>query len=214
MHYLEKAMGLLSELENANVLGRFLAHMEIIQSTICDTDPLAVIPFKRVADTFAGNITQSVTDTRVNVYRKTQKDHVEPDWHHLANDIAIAIQNKDEDKDEDIPAQVPDCTCRDTLTLVKRLRDGKPLLCTNGDPEHRTRIHHRVDSSSSDVDHLFKQAAQEIEDHLRRQLHNHAYRPPTPRSRPLAFHNPANRRTKCFRCGQYGHIRATCPRRR
>jgi hypothetical protein len=189
-------------------------HMEIIQSTIRDTDPLAVIPFRRVADTFASDITQSATNTRVNVHRKMLKDRVELNWHHLANNIAIVIQNEDEDEDEVIPAQVPDCTHRDTLTSVECLHDRKPLLCTNGDPEHRARVHHWVDSSSSDADHLFEQAAQEIEDHLHRQLHNCAHRPPTPHSRPLAFYNPANRRTKCFRCGQYGHIHATCPRRR
>jgi hypothetical protein len=213
MHYLEKAMGLLLELENANVLGRLLTHMEIIQSTIRDTDPLAIIPFRCVTDTFTGDITQSTTDTRVNMHRKTLKDRIEPDWHHLTNDIAIAIQNKDNDENEVIPIQVPECTCCDTLTSVEHLRDGKALLCTNGDPEHHAHVHHRVDSHSSDADNLFETAAQEIKDHLRCQLHNHTHRPPTPRSRPLAFHNPTNRRTKCFRYGQYGHIHAMCLRR-
>jgi hypothetical protein len=199
MHYLEKAVGLLSELENANILGRLLAHMEIIQSMIRDTDPLAIIPFKCVADTFAGNITQSTTNTHVNVHCKMLKDRVKPDWHHLANDIAIAIQNEDEDKDEVIPAQVPECNCRNTLTTVERIHDGKTLLCINSNPEHRAHVHHRVNSHSSDADNLFETAAQEIKDHLHHQLHDHAHRPPTPCSRPLAFHNPANRRTKCFR---------------
>jgi hypothetical protein len=63
MHYLEKAVGLLLELENANVLGRLLAYMEVIHSTIHDTDPLTIILFKRASDTFAGDITQSATDT-------------------------------------------------------------------------------------------------------------------------------------------------------
>jgi hypothetical protein len=189
--------------------------MEIIQSTIRDTDPLAVIPFKHIANTFTSNITQSATDTRINVHCKTQKDHAKPDWHHLANNIAIAIQNEDKDKDKDevIPAQTPKCTRHDTLTSVECLCDEKTLLCTNGDPEHRARIHHRVDSRSSDAVNLFETAAQEIEDHLHHQLHDCAHRLPMPCSRPLAFHNPANRRTKCFRCSQYGHIRATCPRR-
>jgi hypothetical protein len=214
MHYLEKAMGLLSELENANILGHLLAHTKIIQSTIRDTDPLAVIPFKHIADTFASDITQSATDTHVNIHRKMKKDHIEPDWHHLANNIAIAIQNEDEDEDEVIPVQTPECTCRDTLTSVERLCDGKTLLCTNGDPKHRAHVHHWVDSRSFDADNLFEIAAQEIEDHLCCQLHDRVHRPPTPHSRPLAFHNPANRRTKCFHCDQYGHIRATCLRHR
>jgi hypothetical protein len=215
MHYLEKAMGLLLELENTNVLGHLLAHMEIIHSTIHDTDPLAIIPFKHIADTFAGDITQSATDTHVNVHCKTLKDHVEPDWHHLTNDIAIAIQNKDDDEDEVIPAQVPECNRHDTLTTVERIRDGKTLLCTNNDPEHHARVHHRVDSHSSDTDNLFETATQEIKDHLRRQLHDCSHRPSSaPRSRPLAFNNPDNCRTKCFCCGQYGHICATCPHRR
>jgi hypothetical protein len=211
MHYLEKAVGLLSELENANVLGRLLAHTEIIHSTIRDTDPLAIIPFKRVANTFAGDITQSATDTCINVHHKTLKDHVEPDWHHLTNDIAIAIQNKDEDEDEVIPSQVAKCNRRNTLTTVKRIRDGKTLLCTNNNPEHRARIHHRVDSHSSDADNLFETAAQEIEDHLRCQLHDCPHRPLTALcSWPLTFDNPTNCHTKCFRCGLYGHICATC----
>jgi hypothetical protein len=215
MHYLEKAVGLLSELENANILERLLTHMEIIYSTIRDTNPLAIIPFNCVADTFTGDITQSATDTRINMHRKTKKDRIEPDWHHLANDIAIAIQNEDNNEDEVIPVQVADCNRRDTLTTVERIRDRKILLCTNDDPEHRARVHHRVDSRFSDANNLFETATQEIEDHLCRQLHDHPHRSlSAPHSRPLAFNSPANRRTKCFRCGQYGHIRATCPHRR
>jgi hypothetical protein len=217
MHYLEKAVGLLSELENANILGRLLMHTEIIRSTIHDTDPLTIIPFQRTANTFAGNITQSTTDTHVNIHRKTLKDRIKPNWHHLVNDIAIAIQNEDEDEDEDevIPAQGAKYNCHNTLTTVEHICDGKTLLCTNNDPEHHVRVHHRVDSRSSDVDNLFETAAQEIEDHLRHQLHDRSRRPPSaPRSRPLAFSNPANCRTKCFCYGQYGHIRATCPRHR
>jgi hypothetical protein len=80
MGYLEKAMGLLLELENANVLGHLLAHMEIIHSTICDTDPLTILPFKRATTTFAGNITQSAIDTHVNAHCKMLKDHIKPNW--------------------------------------------------------------------------------------------------------------------------------------
>jgi hypothetical protein len=202
MHYLEKAVGLLSELENANVLGCLLTHMEVIHSMIRDTDPLAIIPFKHVADTFASDITQSATDTRVNVHQKTLKDHIEPDWHHLTNDIAITIQNEDEDEDEVIPTQGAECNCHDTLTTVEHIHDRKTLLCTNNDLEHRAHVHHQVDSHSSDADNLFETAAQEIKDHLCHQLHDRSHRPSSaPRSRPLAFNNPANRRTKCFHCG-------------
>jgi hypothetical protein len=158
MHYLKKAVGLLSELENANVLGRLLAHTEIIHSTICDTDPLAILPFKCVADTFAGDIIQSATDTCVNVHCKMLKDHVKPDWHHLANDIAITIQNEDNDKDERIVSQAVECN-HDTLGTLEHIRDGKIPLCTNNDPEHRARVHHQVNSHSSDTDNLFKTAA-------------------------------------------------------
>jgi hypothetical protein len=141
MHYLEKAMGLLLELENTNVLGRLLMHTEIIHSTIHNTDPLAILPFKRVADTFAGDITQSATDTRVNTHCKMLKNCVEPNWHHLANDITIAIQNKDKDKDEIILSQVAKCNL-DTLSTIKHICDRKTPICTNNDPEHRARVHH------------------------------------------------------------------------
>jgi hypothetical protein len=98
MSYLEKAVGLLLELENANILGRLLVHIEIIHSTICDIDPLTILPFKHAANTFASNITQSATDTHINVHCKMLKDHIKPNWCQIMNDIAIAIQNKDDDE--------------------------------------------------------------------------------------------------------------------
>jgi hypothetical protein len=214
MHYLEKTVGLLLELENANVLGCLLAHMEIIHSIIRDTDPLTILPFKCVADTFASDITQSATDTHVNIHCKMQKNRVEPDWHHLTNDIAIAIQNKDKDKDEVILSQVAECNL-DTLSTIEHIHDGKTPICTNNNPKHCARVHHQVNSRSSDADNLFKTAAQEIEDHLCCQLHDRPHKPlTTPCPQPIGQANPYNCCTKCFCCRQYGHICATCPRHR
>jgi hypothetical protein len=211
MHYLEKAVGLLSELENTNVLGCFLVYMEIIHSTICDTDPLAILPFKCVANTFASDITQSAIDTRVNVHHKTLKDHIEPNWHHLTNNIAITIQNEDEVKVKVIPSQVAECNL-DTLSTIEHIHNGKTPICTNNDPEHRARVHHWVDSHSSNADNLFEIATQEIEDHLHRQFHNHPCKPLTmSHPWPIGQPKPHNCHTKCFHCRQCGHIHATCP---
>src|SRR5882757_9478325 len=63
--YLERAMCALSELENANVLGRLLAHGdEILHSLTADQS--AAGRFCRIMHHFEGTITQSTIDATLN----------------------------------------------------------------------------------------------------------------------------------------------------
>ena len=77
MRYIEKAVGTLSELENANVLGRLLAHSQEITDRLMDWykqdfantasgNPLT--PFLTLADSFKGKITQSTLNVCPNQY--------------------------------------------------------------------------------------------------------------------------------------------------
>jgi hypothetical protein len=63
MHYLERSMEVLSDLENANVLGRILAHHEEF-----DDNPKAYAAFFLKVAPFRGYITNSGRDTTVDPY--------------------------------------------------------------------------------------------------------------------------------------------------
>jgi hypothetical protein len=63
MHYLERSMEVLSDLENANVLGRILAHHEEF-----DDNPKAYAAFFLKVAPFRGHITNSGRDTTVDPY--------------------------------------------------------------------------------------------------------------------------------------------------
>jgi hypothetical protein len=72
MRYIERAVGVLSDLENANVLGRLLAHNPIIQDQLLSMDPAdpynyqAMARYAPLAGSFQGDITQSALDTNIN----------------------------------------------------------------------------------------------------------------------------------------------------
>ena len=76
MRYVEKAVGVLSDLENANVLGRLLAHSPEIEDRLFDTykrdkslrEHNALTPFLTLANSFKGIVTQSALDVRPNKY--------------------------------------------------------------------------------------------------------------------------------------------------
>jgi hypothetical protein len=63
MHYLECLMEVLSDLENANVLGRILAHHEDF-----DDNPKAYAAFFTKVAPFKGHVTNSGHDTTVDPY--------------------------------------------------------------------------------------------------------------------------------------------------
>jgi hypothetical protein len=63
MHYLEHSMEVLSDLENANVLGRILAHHKDF-----DDNPKAYAAFFTKVTPFKGHVTNSGHDTTVDPY--------------------------------------------------------------------------------------------------------------------------------------------------
>jgi hypothetical protein len=65
--YLEGAMEVLSGLENANVLGRLLAHEDIISADLLAQNTQVYTHYARLACSFRGDITQSAQDVRVNI---------------------------------------------------------------------------------------------------------------------------------------------------
>jgi hypothetical protein len=63
MHYLERSMEVLSDLENTNILGRILAHHKDF-----DDNPKAYAAFFTKVAPFKGHVTNSSRDTTVNPY--------------------------------------------------------------------------------------------------------------------------------------------------
>ena len=63
MRYLEHAVGTLSELENANVLGRLLAHDgDIIEYLMANSTPGTYLTYAKLSNSFKGQVTQSALD--------------------------------------------------------------------------------------------------------------------------------------------------------
>jgi hypothetical protein len=66
MRYLKHAVGTLSELENANVLGRLLAHDgDIVEYLITKGTPGSYLTYAKLSNSFKGQVTQSTLDTRI-----------------------------------------------------------------------------------------------------------------------------------------------------
>ena len=76
MHYVEKAVGVLSNLESTNVLGRLLTHSPKIENRLFNAykhdkslqEHNAITPFLTLADSFMGTITQSALNVHPNKY--------------------------------------------------------------------------------------------------------------------------------------------------
>jgi hypothetical protein len=65
MRYLERAVEILSDLENANALGRILAHDgDILEFTMENLTPHAAFAYVKIASSFTGRTVQSALDTR------------------------------------------------------------------------------------------------------------------------------------------------------
>ena len=66
MRYLEHAVGTLSELENANVLGHLLAHDgDIVKHLIANSTPSTYLTYAKLSNSFKGQVIQSTLDTHI-----------------------------------------------------------------------------------------------------------------------------------------------------
>ena len=70
-------MEVLSELENANVLGRLLAHTDQLAEALAP-NPDANAQYIKAIKGFAGDITKSALDPCINHYRSTVEEQGEP----------------------------------------------------------------------------------------------------------------------------------------
>ena len=65
IQYLEKAMEVLSGLENANIVGRIMAHNDIMMEELANR-PRAVPHYLEIVRKFEGEVTKSAKDTNIN----------------------------------------------------------------------------------------------------------------------------------------------------
>ena len=77
LKYFEKALEVLSEMENANVLGCLLAHMDVLSMALTPK-PDIHFAYIKVIRGFDGDITETVLDLRVNCHHSTIKEQGEP----------------------------------------------------------------------------------------------------------------------------------------
>ena len=77
LKYSEKALEVLSGMENANILGRLLAHMDVLSMALApNTD--AHFACIKVIRNFDGPITETALDARVNRHRSAVQEQGEP----------------------------------------------------------------------------------------------------------------------------------------
>ena len=77
LKYSEKALEVLSEMENANVLGRLLAHMDILSMALAPNTDAHFACIKAIRN-FEGNITETALDARINRHRSAIQEQGEP----------------------------------------------------------------------------------------------------------------------------------------
>jgi hypothetical protein len=65
MQYFDKAMEVLSGLENANIVGQIMAHNDIIMEELAET-PGAMPHYLEIVKKFEGEVSKSTADTNVN----------------------------------------------------------------------------------------------------------------------------------------------------
>jgi hypothetical protein len=189
--YLEKAMCVLNDLENANVLGRIIAHGDDILHSLT-ADQHAAGLFTKIMHLFEGTVTQSAIDARADPFHAGPMDN------------ADFLRQRMSRFKEYVPlAQRTRLSSKERNHLEVEDRDRQRLA------------NHRADDYLRAND-LLREAADEIEDTLRNQLQHckdrrtHTTDATKTKSTYNAFRTPK----KCFRCGHTGHIRATCPRAR
>jgi hypothetical protein len=180
-------MCVLSELENANILGRIVAHDDDILDCLA-ADHHTAGQFLKIARSFEGTIPQSAIDARADPFRTTPSAptptppiKLSPSrlWEYipLAHRRNLAKEERDFLDSKDKGAR--DLTER-------RAQNAEDLLCETADHIEET-----------------------LCDRLIRRKDRCQHRTPTQRlynDAPIAF-----RAKKCFCCGHMGHIRANCP---
>jgi len=68
--YLEGTMEVLSRLENANILGRLLAHTDIISANLLAKDTQVYTHYACIVHSFQEDITQSALDVHINIHHQ------------------------------------------------------------------------------------------------------------------------------------------------
>jgi hypothetical protein len=183
--YLERAMCVLSDLENANVLGRIVAHDDDILDSLA-ADHHAAGLFLKIARSFEGTIPQSAIDARADPFRTATSaptPTIKPRPSTLGDYIPLAHRRN----------------------LTKNERD----FLDSKDEGARDLANRRADNAED----LLRETADKIEETLRDRLvrrrdrRNHY----TPARRLYNDALIASRTKKCFCCGRMGHIRAQCP---
>src|SRR6267154_1338935 len=170
--HLERAMCILSELENANVLGRLIAHGDEILHSLT-SDQFAAGRFCRIMHHFKGTITQSAIDAAPNP---------------LCASYISSECYRAEARTEYVP-------------LTQRTR-----MCSKERNHLKVEDNERRRFQNQQADNILRDAADEIEDHLRDQLRRRKDRRPH-----IIHHIPAGKPKRCFLCGLKGHIRLNCP---
>ena len=77
LKYSEKALEVLSEMENTNVLGHLLAHMDVLTMALAPK-PDAHFAYIKAIRGFDGDITETALDPHVNRHRSAIKEQGEP----------------------------------------------------------------------------------------------------------------------------------------
>ena len=100
MQYLEKAMEVLSGLENANVVGRIMAHNDVMMEELANM-PGAVPHYLEIVRKFEGEVAKSAADPNINPLFShphpsppppTQKSYPLPPWlHQKAKDCKLGL---------------------------------------------------------------------------------------------------------------------------
>jgi hypothetical protein len=187
--YLEKAMEVLSGLESANLMGRLLAHEDIIHQCLSPT-PKSLASWSRVRDTFRGEITRSALDPTVNPF------HSSPPL--TCNGIRIRI-DRDPSMDTCDPHKVrtitPECVIAAKHQQQTALTDKEKCVCVF--------IRH-CDPEVTNIED-FMRALHDEEEFDRK--HPHIARVEHDRLRPR---HPLSAHRVCHKCGERGHIQAQC----
>jgi hypothetical protein len=189
--YLEKAMCVLSKLENANILGHIVAHDDDILDCLT-ADHHAAGQFLKIARSFEGTIPQSAIDARANPIRTapsartptpTPTPHIKLSPSRLREYIPLA-HHRNLTKEEQDFLDSKDEGARDLAE--RHAQNAEDLLHETADHIEET-LHDRL---------VCRRDRQQNKLPARR-LYNDV--PITSRSK------------RCFCCGQMGHIRAACP---
>ena len=184
--YLEKAMCVLSELENANVLGRIVAHDDDILDSLA-ADHRTARQFLKIARSFEGTIPQSAIDARANPFRAAP-----------SAPTPTTIKTSPSLLGEYIPLAHRRNLSKEECDFLDSKDEGACDL---------------AERRAQNAEDLLREAADKIEETLRdrlvRRKDRRQHKAPARRlynDAPIAF-----RAKKCFCCGRMGHIRAACP---